>query len=528
MHKILVLDGVSELGVKILEKTCKITEIPKISYEELLEIIKDYDAVIVRSATKITEEVLDKAINLKVIGRAGVGVDNIDIKAATKKGIIVLNAPNGNTNAATEHTMALMLSLTRAIPQAHASMKAGRWDRKSFLGLELKDRTLGVLGLGRIGAGVASRAQAFGMKVLAYDPYLSNERAEQLSVKKCEMDEVLANADFLTLHLPLTDETKGMINKNSIAKMKKGVRIINAARGECINLDDLVVALKEGKVAGAALDVFPSEPLGEHEITKLDNVVLTPHLGASTIEAQEGVAVDVAIAIKEALNGQMVASALNAVPVSPDMLNKIKPYFNLVKALGYIACAITNSPIKEVKIEYSNVFKDLDTRALNQMMLCGLLNSILQERINIVNAPMIAQERGIHLVEQKSDYNVNSIKVTIISELGEHEITGALMSDKSAYITAIDEYEIKFEPSGVLLLIPHDNVPGMIGLIGTALGNAGINISSMQVSKTHKSGENIMAISINKKPLKADFKNICDIAGVHGVKLIDCSEICDD
>lgn len=528
MHSILVLDGVSELGIKILEKNYKITEIPKITHEELIKIIKDYDAVIVRSATKITEEVLEHATNLKVIGRAGVGVDNIDIKAATKKGIIVLNAPNGNTNAATEHTMALILSLARAIPQAHASMKAGRWDRKAFLGLELKDRTLGVLGLGRIGAGVATRAQAFGMKVLAYDPYLSNERAEQLSVKKCEIDEVLANADFLTLHLPLTDETRGMINKDSIAKMKKGIRIINAARGECINLDDLTQALKDKIVAGAALDVFPNEPLGEHEITKLDNVVLTPHLGASTVEAQEGVAVDIAIAIKDVFSGQMVSSALNAVPVNPEMLSKIKPYFNLVKALGYIACSITTSPIKEVKVEYSNAFKDLDTRALSQMLLCGLLNSVLQERVNIVNAPMLAQERGIHLVEQKSDYGVNLIKVKIVSELGEHEVRGSLMPDKSAYISGIDEYEIKFEPSGVLLLVPHDNVPGMIGLIGSALGNAGINISSMQVSKTHKSGENIMAISVDKKPLKSDFKNICDIAGVHGVKLIDCSEICDD
>lgn len=528
MNKILVLDGVSELATKILEKDCKVIAIPKISEEELLKAVVDTDAIILRSATKITEKVLEHANRLKVIGRAGVGVDNIDIKAATKKGVIVVNAPNGNTNAATEHTMALMLSLARMIPNAHASIKNGLWDRKSFVGIELKDKTLGVLGLGRIGAGVAARAQAFGMKVIGYDPYLSHERAEQIQVKKCELDEVFANADFITLHLPLTDETKEMINEKSIAKMKKGVRIINAARGECINIDDLTKALKDGRVAGAALDVFPNEPLGNHEITTLENVVLTPHLGASTIEAQEGVAVDVAIAIKDALNGELVASALNAVPVSPEMLNKIKPYFNLVKALGFIACEVSNSAIKQVYIEYSNMFKELDTRALSQVMLTGLLNSILQEKVNMVNAPVLAQSRGISLIEQKSDEVNNQIKVKIVSELGEHEIKGALMSDKSAYVSGIDDYEIKFEPTGVLLLVPHDNVPGMIGQIGTILGAAGINILSMQVSKTHTSGENIMAISVNKKPLKNDYKKLCELAGVHGVKIIDCSEICDD
>lgn len=528
MQKILLLDGVSDLATKILEKDYQVVQMPKVDANELLKIIGDYEAVILRSATKITEEVISHAKKLKVIGRAGVGVDNIDIKAATKKGIIVVNAPNGNTNAATEHTMALILSLSRSIPQAHASMKAHRWDRKAFLGLELKDKTLGVLGLGRIGAGVATRAQAFGMKILAYDPYLSNERAEQLLVKKCEMDEVLANADFITLHLPLTDETREMINEKTIAKMKKGVRIINAARGECINIDDLTKALKDGRVAGAALDVFPYEPLGEHEITTLDNVVLTPHLGASTVEAQEGVAVDVAIAIKEALSGQMVATALNAVPVSSEMLSKIKPYFNLVKSLGFIACEVANSAIKQVCIEYSSAFNDLDTRALSQMMLTGLLNSILQENVNIVSAPLLAQNRGIELIEQKTNSLSNEIKVKIISELGEHEIRGSLMSDKSSYISGIDEYDIKFEPTGILLLVPHDDVPGMIGQIGTILGNASINILSMQVSKTKKNNENIMAISVNKKPLKDECTKICDIAGVHGLKIIDCSEISDD
>lgn len=525
MKKILVLDGVSASAVDVLKNEYKIVEKPTCTKEELEQIIAEFDAVILRSATKITKDILSKAHNLKVIGRAGVGVDNIDIKEATKKGIVVVNAPNGNTNAATEHAFALMLSLARHIPQAHKSIQNGLWDRKSFLGVELKGKTLGILGLGRIGAALAIRAQAFSMDILAYDPYLSDERAKELQIKKCELDYVLANSDFLSLHLPLTDETKGMINKTSIAKMKDGIKIINAARGECIVLDDLYEALLSKKVSGAGLDVFENEPLNNHKIISLDNVVLTPHLGASTIEAQVGVGVDVAYSIKDVLNGQMVSSALNAVALSEQMLNKVKPYFHLAQSLGFIASNIMHSAFDEICVEFGLKMQEMDTRILSTMALCGALKNILVQDINLINAPVLAKDLKIHLKEQKSDEDFY-IRVHIKNKNNSHFVEGSVLNNE-VYINKIDEYCINFEALGVILLIPHDNVPGMIGQIGTILGKANINIKSMQVSKTMNNGENIMAVLLSVKPSKDVFNELNKIAGIHGIKMIDCEKIND-
>lgn len=526
MKKILVADGVSELGIDILAKEFEVTERPKLSKEELMETIGEYSAIVVRSATKLTAEVIAKADRLEVIGRAGVGVDNIDIEAATQKGIIVLNAPDGNTNAATEHTLALMLAMARQLPQAHASMLAGRWDRKAFVGVELRHRTLGVLGLGRIGTGVAKRAQAFGMKVIAYDPFLTEERAAQLNVTKGTFEEVLAAADFLTLHLPLTDETKNMINQDSIAKMKDGARIINAARGGCIVLEDLIAALENGKLAGAALDVYPEEPLAEDSpLRKLKNVVLTPHLGASTVEAQEGVAVDVAHGIVAALHGETVATALNMAPVAPELLPILKPYFPLATALGNIGIELADGAVREVDVEYAGQLATVDRRAVTTTLLQGLLNPILQEAVNHVNAPALAKQRGIAVKESKSlgegDYT-DTVTLNLTTEKRRHRIVGALMDGKP-YVVAIDDYDIRFAPQGPLLLIPHDDRPGMIGIIGTMLGMYNVNINGMQVGRTAKEGKNIMAIAAEGEIDDELLGRLRDIDGVDDVRFVLCS-----
>ncbi|MCX7781907.1 MAG: phosphoglycerate dehydrogenase, partial [Negativicutes bacterium] len=336
--RVLVSDPVSERGVEMLKKHFAVDVKTKLPPEELISIIGEYDALVVRSETKVTKAVLEAAVNLKVIGRAGVGVDNIDVEAATQRGIIVLNAPEGNTIAATEHTIAMMLSLARNIPQAHASMKQKEWQRSKFMGVEMRGKTLGIFGLGRIGTGVAKRAIALEMNIMGYDPFISAAQAEQLGIKMAEIDEILAEADFLTFHLPLTAETKNMINKDSFAKMKKGVRIINCARGGVINEADLAEALKSGVVAGAAIDVFEKEPVSpDNPLLECDNIVLTPHLGASTAEAQVGVAVDVAEGIIAALTGNPVLTAVNMAPIPKHVLEVIKPYMNLAEKMGCLA-----------------------------------------------------------------------------------------------------------------------------------------------------------------------------------------------
>lgn len=521
--KILVADGVSELGIDILQEEFEVVERPQLDKEELLATIGEYDAIVLRSATKMTAEVIAKADRLQVIGRAGVGVDNIDIEAATAKGIIVLNAPDGNTNAATEHTFALMLALARQIPQAHASMAAGRWDRKAFLGVELRNRTLGILGLGRIGAGVALRAQAFGMQIVAYDPFLTAERAETLGVRKATLEEVLQAADFLTLHLPLTDETRNLINRERLALMKDGARIINAARGGCVVISDLVDALRSGKLAGAALDVYPEEPLTDaDELLALPNVVLTPHLGASTVEAQEGVAVDVAHGIVAALHGEPVAAALNMAPVAPELLALLQPFFPLATAVGNIAVELAEGPIEEVTIEYAGALVELDTRALTTTVLQGLLNPILQEAVNHVNAPALAKARGIVIKEMNNlnegDYT-DTLTLQVRTAAGTQRIVGALL-DGRPYVVAIDDYEIRFAPEGPLVLVPHADRPGMIGKIGTLLGENGINIRGMQVANTARAGHNIMAIAVDRMPAEDLVAALRDIDGVDAVSTV--------
>lgn len=499
--KILVADPVSEQGVALLAEKHQVDVKLKLPVEELIRLIPEYDALVVRSETKVTKAVIEVAEKLKVIGRAGVGVDNIDVEAATKKGIIVLNAPEGNTVAATEHTMAMMLALARNVAQAHGSMQQGKWERGKFMGVEMRGKTLGILGLGRIGTGVAKRAVAMEMDVLAYDPFISMDHAKALGIELADLDEVIKRADFITLHLPLTAETKNLINKDSIAVMKDGVRIINCARGGTIDEAALAEALQSGKVAGAAIDVFSKEPVdASNPLIGLTNVVLTPHLGASTAEAQVGVAVDVAYGILAALAGEPVTTAVNMAPIPAHVMQVIKPYFNLAERMGCLAVHLADGRISGVDVEYNGAIADVDTKILTTAVLKGILNPILQESVNYVNANGLAKGRGIRVKEVKNKEAIsfaNLITVRVTTDKGEHTVAGTLFGLEEARVVLLEGHRVDIDPQGWLLIGPHSDRPGIIGKVGTILGENNINIAGMQVGRTATAGTSIMVMAVD-------------------------------
>lgn len=527
MMRILVSDDVSEKGVALLREHFDVDVKTNLPTEELLKIIGEYDGLVTRSQTQVTKEVIAAAKNLKVIGRAGVGVDNIDIPAATARGIVVLNAPEGNTIAATEHTIAMMMAMTRHIPQAHASIQAGKWDRKSFDGIQVQGKTLGIIGVGRIGSRVALRMQAMEMTTIGYDPYITEERAHQVGVELVSLDELLAKSDYITIHTPLTKETHNMINAEAIAKMKDGVRIVNCARGGCVDTEALAAALKSGKVAGAAIDVYPEEPLTaeNNPFIGMPQVVQTPHLGASTIEAQIGVAVDVAYGVIDALEGRPVMTAVNMAPIPKSVASVIAPYFKLAERMGTIGIYLAEGPIKAVEIEYTGELAQTETQALTTAFLKGLLNPILQDSVNFVNAPGIAKKRHLQVRDVKSHrtgYFSTAINVKITTDKGEHTLTGTLFDGKEAKIVQIDRFRLDFKPEGYLLLAPHVDKPNMIGQIATVLGSAGININGMQVGSTAIEGTNLMAIATGGDIPNDIMLKLRGIEGIIDVKLINC------
>lgn len=527
--RILVSDDVSEKGVAILREHFDVDIKTNMPPEELLGCIGEYDGLVTRSQTQVTEEVIAAATNLKVIGRAGVGVDNINIPAATARGIVVCNAPEGNTIAAVEHTIGMMLAVTRHIPQAHQSTQEGKWDRKSFTGIQLQGRTLGVIGVGRVGSRVAKRMQAFEMNVIGYDPYITEERARQIGIELVDFDTLLAKSDYITIHTPLTKETRDMIDADAIAKMKDGVRLVNCARGECFDNQAIAEAIKTGKVAGAAIDVYPNEPLTleNNPFLGMFNVVQTSHLGASTVEAQEGVAVDVAYGVIDALNGKPVMNAVNMAPIPKSVAAVIQPYFGLAERMGTIGIYLANGPVKEVEIEYSGELSNTETEHLTTAFLKGMLNPILQDSVNYVNAPGLAKKRNIDVKEsktQKTGYYTTSITARIKTTNGEHEIAGTLFDGKQPKIVQIDQYRVDFTPEGYLLLVPHVDQPNMIGQIATILGKAQININGMQVGNTTESGTNIMAVAVNDDIPNDILLQISGIEGILDVKLIHCEE----
>ncbi|HEY9643149.1 MAG TPA: phosphoglycerate dehydrogenase [Coleofasciculaceae cyanobacterium] len=501
MPKVLVSDPIDQVGIDILSQVAQVDIKTSLSADELVQIIPDYDALMIRSGTRVTKDVIEAGKQLKIIGRAGVGVDNVDVPAATRRGILVVNSPEGNTVAAAEHAVAMMLALSRHIPDANQSVKGGKWDRKSFTGVEVYKKTLGILGLGKIGAHVATIARAMGMRLLAYDPFLSNERAEQLGCQLVELDFLFREADYITLHLPKTPETYHLINAEALAKMKPTVRIINCARGGIIDEAALAEASTQGKIGGVALDVYEEEPLGESALRSLGkDVVLTPHLGASTEEAQVNVAIDVAEQIRDVLLGLPARSAVNIPGLRPDLMEKLRPYLQLAEILGSMVSQLAGGRIESLDIRLQGELASNDSQPVVVAALKGLLSSALQERVNYVNASIEAKERGIRVIETRDaatrDY-AGSLHISAKGSLGEHSVTGALLGDSEIRITDLDEFPINVPPSRYMLFTLHRDMPGIIGKIGSLLGGFNVNIASMQVGRKIVRGDAVMVLSLD-------------------------------
>ena len=528
MMKILVSDDVSAKGVELLRRNGYHVDVKtNLDEKDLIMCIGEYDGLITRSMTHVTAEVIEAAGKLKIIGRAGVGIDSIDLKAATARGIIVVNAPTSNTIAATEHTCAMILAVTRHIPQAHDSLMAGEWNREKFTGIQLKDKTVGIIGVGRIGSRIAKRMQAMEMKTIGYDPYIPEERGKQLDCELVDLDTLLREADYITLHTPLTKETRGMIGAEEIAKMKKGVRVINVSRGAVLDIHALAAALKNGHVAGAAVDVFPEEPLTAdiNPFKGMENVVITPHIGASTVEAQEGVSVDVAEGIMAGLRGEPVPTAVNMAPIAKNVYLTIQPYFDLMERIGIIGVYLAEGPMKEITVEYTGKLAETETGLLTTAVLKGALNPILQDSVNFVNAPDVAKQRHISVKEIRSadpGTFVDAVTVRIVTEKGEHSIVGTLFNRTEAKIVQIDGYRVDFTPENYLILAPHIDQPNMIGQISTILGEARINITGMQVGNMTQKGTNIMAIAVADDIPGNVMLKLKAIDGILDMKLIHC------
>ena len=528
MMKVLAADGISPKGISLLEKDYEVVVKDKISAEELLDTIGEYDALLVRSASKVTAEVIERAKNLKIIGRAGVGVDNIDIPAATAKGIIVINSPGGNTIAATEHTMAMMLALARNIPIANETMQKGEWNRKKYVGVELRGKTLGVIGMGRIGSGVAKRAMAFEMEVIAYDPYINEERAKALGVTIGTLDEVIERSDFITVHMPLTKDTKGMLGAAEMKRMKKGVRLVNCARGGIIEEEALAEAVKSGQVAGAAIDVFTSEPVGlDHPLVGVPGIILTPHLGASTVEAQIGVSVDVAEGVKAALSGEPVMTAVNMAPVSREVMRVVSPYLKLAERLGGLAVGLAEGPVESVEVTYKGEITDVSTGLLTTAVTKGLLNPVMESEVNYVNAPSLAKERGIEVSERKvkeSKHFESLVEVHVVAGGKKLSVAGTLFGTE-ARIVRVNKFRVDVDPHARILVCPHINRPGIIGHVGTLLGAKGINISGMEVGKTDIEGMNLMVLTVDGAIDEATLAEVKKVDGIKDAKLVDFEHI---
>lgn len=498
--KILVSDQISEAGLAKLQEKAEVDVKTDLKPEELIAIIPEYDALIVRSSTKVTREVLEAGKNLKVVGRAGVGVDNIDVEAATQRGIIVINAPEGNTISAAEHAVAMMTALARNIPAASNSLRAREWKRSKFMGVELYKKTLGIVGLGRIGSEVAKRAKAMGMDILAYDPYINQERAEKLGVTLASLDEIYAKADFITLHTPLTKGTYHLIGEKELAKMKDGVRIINCARGGLIDETALYNALKSGKVAGAALDVFEEEPCVDNPLFELDNVIVTPHLGASTQEAQVNVAVQVAEQVINALTGEPLLSAVNVPIIPPETLADVKPFIPLMKIMGNFYPQVFEEQVEAIEILYSGEIANYPVGPLTNSFLIGFLSVILHDTVNYVNAPVIAKQRGIkvrEVVSRHVDNFTNLVTVNVKTPEGTRTIAGTLFNKNDVRIVQIGQYRIEVIPSRYMLVSTYVDMPGVIGRFGTALGERNINIAGMQVGRQSAGGEAVMVLQVD-------------------------------
>jgi len=524
MKKVLVLDNIAQAGVEILKKEGFDVDVKSdLSPEELLAIIGQYSAMAVRSKTKVTRAVLEAGQYLQVVGRAGVGVDNIDIQAATERGVIVVNAPTGNNIAAAEHTVALMMAMARNIPEGDASLKAGEWKKAKLVGIEVRNKVLGIIGLGKIGTLVAKRAKGLDMEVISYDPYVTPEHAEKLGVRLVDMNTLLAESDFITVHTPLTANTKGLIGAKQLSKVKKGVRLLNVARGGIIDEAALLAALDDGRVAGAAIDVFSKEPPLDNPLVKHEKVICTPHLGASTKEAQINVAVDVAEQIVDVLQGRPARYALNAPRILPEELSMLAPYMTLAEKLGSFFTQMTGE-LKSGKIEltFAGEIAQHDTTPLRAAAIKGLLEPVSSEQVNLVNAALVAQNHGLSIVEQKTTAIQNFANLITI-KVGDNQVSGTTLEGEPR-IVQINPYWVDVVPSGYLFLSDHLDRPGIIGAVGTILGNANINISFMQVGRITARGKAIMVLNVDEPLPPEVIDQLLTIPDIYTAKMVKMNE----
>jgi D-3-phosphoglycerate dehydrogenase len=500
--RVLVSDELSETAVQIFrDRGVEVDFQPQLGKDKdrLFEIIGNYDGLAIRSATKVTEKIIEAAKNLKVVGRAGIGVDNVDIPAASRRGIIVMNTPFGNSITTAEHAIALMFAVARQLPAADASTQAGKWEKSKFMGVEITGKTLGIIGAGNIGSIVIARALGLKMHVLAYDPFLSKERAEEMGVTKVELDELFAGADFITLHVPLTDKTRNIIDASAIAKMKQGVRIINCARGGLVDEAALAAAIKSGHVAGAAFDVFEVEPAKESPLFGLPNVVCTPHLGASTTEAQENVALQVAEQMADYLVKGAVSNAINMPSITAEEAPILKPFIKLADVLGAFVGQVTDDPIKEIEILYDGVTANMNTKALTSALLAGLIRNQVAD-VNMVSAPIMIKEKGIVLAEVKRDktgvYD-GYIKLTVTTDSMSRSVAGTVFSDGKPRFIQIKGINLDADVGNHMVYLANTDVPGMIGFIGTTLGSAGVNIANFQLGRDKQGGDAIALLYVD-------------------------------
>jgi D-3-phosphoglycerate dehydrogenase len=505
--RVLVTEQLSEAGLELLRRDFQVDVRPELATEGLARAIGDYDALVVRSQTQVGAEVIAAAENLKVIARAGIGLDNVDVEAATRRGVVVVNAPQSNIVSAAEHTIALLLAQARNVPQANADLKAGRWDRSSYEGVELQGKTLGVVGLGRVGALVAQRCAAFGMRIVAFDPYVPRERAKEMGIELMPtLESLLVQADFLTIHLPRTPDTEGLIGERELELVKEGARLVNTARGGIVDEQALAKALEDGKLAGAALDVFATEPITESPLFALDQVVVTPHLGASTTEAQDKAGASVAEMVRLALSGEFVPYAVN-VSAAAEVSEAIRPFLPLAHKLGALLTGLARGAVRGVEAQYLGRIADSDTRALTLAVVKGVLSGVVHEPVSFVNAPIIARERGIAISEMRStvssDY-VNLIHVRADTDEGAVSVAGTLVGKRNAErVMQVNDYDIEMAPAEFMLFFTYEDRPGVIGKVGTILGEADINIATMDVGRPTRGGTALMGLTLDS-PVPAE------------------------
>jgi D-3-phosphoglycerate dehydrogenase len=521
--KVLVADKIAQEGIDMLSRYAQVDVRLKQNEEQIIPIIKDYEAMIVRSQTKVTSDIIEAGKKLQVIGRAGVGVDNIDINAATRHGIIVVNAPTGNTISAAEHTIALMLALARNIPQANISLKSCQWRRSDFMGTEVKGKTLGIIGLGNVGSEVAIRARGFDMRLIGHDPFISAERATNLQVELVSLKQLFKDSDFITLHIPLSESTKSFIGVKEIAMMKPTVRIINTARGGLIDEEALVKAIEENKIAGAAIDVFPSEPCTESILFKSDNIIVTPHLGASTTEAQTLAATEIARQVIDVFNGKPARYAVNAPLIAAEALPLLTPFLKVASTLGNLASYLGDGQLKSIQINYQGEIAGYDTNALKAATIGGLLNRLTEERVNIVNASMIASKRGIKVLEQKEatcENYTNLITLEVTTSTDTITVSGTVLGGETR-IVRFNNYLIDIVPTGgYFLFSDHRDRPGLIGAVGKITGDADINISYMHLSRLKPRGQALMIMALDEPLSDEQIKKILALPDVNTAKVV--------